>query len=394
MTLTHVTPAAPALRRPWLAPLLLIGGAILFALVEGAEIRFADAHRPRRFDFPRMVAELLAPWLILALLGGGIAWLSRRFMIYRGDGRVVGRSANLCAIAVHVVAAALFPVASLTLLATWHEARAALRGAGGGSWSHLAATARDLLGEYYVVDLAIYALIAAACHAAAFLREARARAQRELELERSIAQARLEALRQQLRPHFLFNAMNTVAMLVRANERDAAVDALARLASLLRASLRESAAREVPLADELAIVRDYLAIEQARFGGRLQISIDVPGELHGAAVPAWLLQPLVENAVRHGVGRLARPGRIEIAARWRADALELSVRDDGPGPDRGAAAPDARPRGGGVGLANLRARLDALYAGAASFELAAGAAGGAVACAILPWRATAAEAQT
>ena len=204
------------------------------------------------------------------------------------------------------------------------------------------------------------------------------------QLEGQLAEARLAALRMQLNPHFLFNALNTVSAFI---ERDPerAQTMVAQLAGLLRRVLDGDKRSEIPLADELAILRDYLAIQRARFGDGLVVEEDVDPAALDALVPPLLLQPLAENAVEHGVSRLVGlAGRIEIGARIETPAddarqLVLTITDNGPGPD----APGAR-HGSGVGLANTRDRLQALYGDAARLTLEPAPSGGCVATSTLP----------
>ena len=200
-------------------------------------------------------------------------------------------------------------------------------------------------------------------------------------LDEQLTEARLAALRMQLNPHFLFNALNTVSAFI---ERDPerAQTMVAQLAALLRRVLDGDARPEVPLADEMALLRDYLAIQQARFGDALTVSEHIDADVLGALVPALVLQPLAENAVEHGVSRLVgEPGRVEIGARREPDGrLVLTVTDNGPGP---AAA--GTVHGTGVGLANTRDRLEALYGASASLALGDAPEGGAVATVTLPF---------
>jgi signal transduction histidine kinase len=172
-------------------------------------------------------------------------------------------------------------------------------------------------------------------------------------LESRLAETELRSLKQQLNPHFLFNTMNTIAVLVRERKNDAAVNLLARLSSLLRMSLDNTRVPTVPLRQELEFLTRYLEIQKARFADRLQFATDVEAAALDAVIPNLILQPLVENAILHGVAQKTAPGRVEIAARVRDGRLELEVRDDGPGcafdPQQGVKE--------GVGLTNTRERL-------------------------------------
>lgn len=178
----------------------------------------------------------------------------------------------------------------------------------------------------------------------------------ELERERLRAEAaeqRLVALSSQLQPHFLFNTLQGISTLIH-RDPQAADEMLTRLSDLLRDVLGNRDRTRVTLADEIRYARTYLEIARIRFGPRLTFDIDVPDELHRASVPLFLLQPLIENALKHGVGAQIRGGRIGIQGRRDGDRLSIEVRDDGPG--FGASAPSER-----VGLGNTRERLDAAF---------------------------------
>jgi len=204
---------------------------------------------------------------------------------------------------------------------------------------------------------------------------------RASQLETQVAQARLGALKAQLQPHFLFNTLNAIVVLVRQQKGRQAEETLARFSDLLRAVLADMEAQEVTLARELEYLRLYLSIEQLRFSDRLRVDIDVDPDLLDAAVPHMGLQPIVENAIRHGIGVRATSGHIEIRARHLGDSMQLTVKDDGPG--FGAAG---APGGMGLGLANTRARLRQLYGDAAELSTASAPEGGAVVTLRLPVR--------
>jgi len=201
------------------------------------------------------------------------------------------------------------------------------------------------------------------------------------ELATELAEARLRALRAQLQPHFMFNALNSVAMLVRGGRGPEAVETIAKVSELLRDGLQEDSQAEVALEDEVALARRYLAVEEVRFADRLHVAVNLEERAKRVRVPRLILQPVVENAVRHGIGARATAGKLEIGARTAGQELIVVVRDDGPGP---AAAP--RPNGGGVGLKNTRERLQAVYGSAARLTLEHGPDGGAVATLVIPIR--------
>lgn len=199
-------------------------------------------------------------------------------------------------------------------------------------------------------------------------------------LSSQLSEARLSALRMQLHPHFLFNSLNAVAVLVRDGRNEEAEGVLVRLAALLRRTLNADGRHRIRLAEEIDFIRHYLDVERVRFSDRLRVSIDIDAGAESALVPALVLQPLVENALRHGVGRRAAAGRIVITAHAFGDRLSLTVSDDGPGP---GASLDS-DSGTGVGLRNTRARLSALYGGEAFCILEDGDGGGARARIELP----------
>lgn len=202
---------------------------------------------------------------------------------------------------------------------------------------------------------------------------------REAALRAEAVTARLQALQAELQPHFLFNALNGIGELVHQDPARAEAMVL-RLASLLRSTLERRAVPLVPLREELALVDDYLALQQMRFGDRLQVVRRVaPGALD-AAVPPLMLQPVVENALVHGIERRWEAGVLELDVMREGDALVLRVSDDGPGPGIGPA------RGTGVGLRNIRERLAQLFGPGARLSLEAGATGGAVTSITLPYR--------
>ncbi len=204
--------------------------------------------------------------------------------------------------------------------------------------------------------------------------------ERALRAEALASGARLQALRYQINPHFLFNTLNAVSTLVVERHTADATRMIARLSDFLRLTLEERAGDEVPLAEELEFVQRYLDIEQVRFGERLRLEVSVAPDALDAIVPVLLLQPLVENAVKHGIATREDGGRIEIRAERRAATLRITISDDGPGP--GGAGP-----GPGIGLANTRERLRTLYGDAHRLELVASPEGGTRVLVELPFRA-------
>jgi two-component system, LytTR family, sensor kinase len=240
--------------------------------------------------------------------------------------------------------------------------------------------------NYFIVDLVIYGAIVGAYFAFDYARRwrestlATARLEaRATRLELGLADARLQALRMELNPHFLFNTLNAISGLVRNDQRDSAVQMLARLGDLLRATLDRKLPQEITVDDELALLQQYLDIEQARFGTRLVVRIDAAPLVRQALVPTLVCQPLVENAIRHGVAR--RSGAVSVTVHVHRDgaALVIEVRDTGRGLGHGPVAE-------GIGLTNTRSRLRELYGDAATLGLENADGGGAAATVRLPFR--------
>ena len=200
-------------------------------------------------------------------------------------------------------------------------------------------------------------------------------ARRAAELERSLAAARLHALELQIQPHFLFNTLNAISALVRAKQNDEAVGVIAGLSDLLRYTLDHQGEQRVPLEQETAMLRRYLDIQRVRFADRLDVRIDVAEEARRAAVPTLILQPLAENAIRHGIAHSAAAGRIEMRARRERESLCIELFNTG------TLRGDGRR---GIGLQNTIERLRQLYAGAQSFELRE-TEGGVLATISIPW---------
>jgi LytS/YehU family sensor histidine kinase len=226
--------------------------------------------------------------------------------------------------------------------------------------------------------LATYFSLVGLGHAIAYWREAEERALNAERLQTRLAEAQLQALQRQLQPHFLFNTLNAVAELVH-TEPNAADLMITRLGRLLRLSLDNAGHQVVPLRQEIDFLRVYLDIEQVRFQDRLQIVWDVAAETLEAAVPTLLWQPVLENAIRHGVTPLPGRGRIVIGSRLEGEDLVLEIRDNGTGLPAGAALRE------GVGLRNIRERVDQLYGSRAVFSLAPAPGGGTVATLRLPF---------
>jgi sensor histidine kinase YesM len=228
--------------------------------------------------------------------------------------------------------------------------------------------------------VAVYLCVVGIEHATRYFFEAREREVQVARLSEQLSSARFAALQAQLNPHFLFNTLNTIAVLVRDNERESAVRIVEHLSELLRSTLTRQQTNEVTLGEELELVRQYVAIEQARFSDRLRPEFRVPDALLSAAVPSFSVQHLVENAIRHGIARRTEAGLLIVAAERDGEFLQLTVIDDGPGIDPQLAAPANH------GIENTRERLRALYGARASLVIAQRAEGGTMATLRVPYR--------
>jgi len=207
-------------------------------------------------------------------------------------------------------------------------------------------------------NLLIFGMTGGAFHALLYYRDLRARQLRDSELQARLARAELNVLRMQLQPHFLFNALHTVSSLM-VSDVPTAQRVVSALGDLLRSSLDHTARQEIPLRDELAFVQRYVEIQRARFRQRLRVDVDISEAVGDALVPSLLLQPLVENAIRHGIEPQAGGGRVWIRAHRSGDAVVLSVANDGRPNDGGNQSAPSKSRG--VGLTNVAARLAQLY---------------------------------
>lgn len=311
-------------------------------------------------------ASFWALWLLFLPV---VAWLSFRFSIER-QRLVPNMSIHLlaCLLMVGTNKATFRSVARIF-------SRPQSRAAGPGrlpdartSRLPLPGTSGTLLGLRLALDVLVYWSVVGVCQGIRNFRISQERERRAAELEARLTSAELQALRMQINPHFLFNTLNSIAALVYVNPR-AADEMLGDLSELLRRSLDSMEEQEITLAQELEFIGAYLRIEQKRFGERLRLEQSVPDELMKVLVPALILQPLVENAIRHGIEPQRDRGLISIEAKQEDKHLHLIVRDNGRG--LSLADPAGAGRGSerrGIGLANTQARLQGLYGHDQSFS--------------------------
>ena len=245
-------------------------------------------------------------------------------------------------------------------------------------WPRFVSRLQGALGS----DLLVYGAVVGTFYALDYYRKYREREFVATRLEAQLAQAQLDALRMQLHPHFLFNTLNSIVGLVRDNKNNAAVNMLVGLSDLLRHTLEHSARHEVELREELNFIKLYLKIQETRFSDRLQIEFDIDPATTKALVPNLILQPLTENALRHGIGRSADSGLVGISSAVIDGKLRLTVYDNGAGlPD------DWQMKGStGIGLANTAARLQQLYDDNHQFDIRNRDGGGVEVVILMPLR--------
>jgi signal transduction histidine kinase len=314
------------------------------------------------------IGRNLVDWYVFALLSVPALWLARRIPIERADwGRRV---------TIHAAASAVFSLSWMALRAL--VLRALQITEGGRAVTFTEAFTHALVATFFF-NVAVYCVVAGYGHTVNYYRKSQERELRASELETRLAQARLQALQMQLNPHFLFNTLHAISSLMHKNV-DAADRMLTRLSDLLRHALESTDTQVVPLRGELDFLRRYLEIEQTRFGARLAVRFDVAPDTLDAEVPNLVLQPLVENAIRHGIEPLASAGQIELYGRREGGMLLLQVLDNGKGLPAGA------PLDEGVGLANTRARLQQLYGAGHRLDAGNRPEGGFAVRIAIPWR--------
>lgn len=367
-------------RSPWRSPRTwsaLIGVCTIIGLVEGTQAWLGSAGSGR---YPELtwwegVASTLPSWYVLGGLLPATFWMARKFPLGEGRWRV--------SFIAHLFAATVFAVVHLALasfLSDW----LLFRGVPPLTFS---ANMSRLLGVYFVIEIFFYAMFVGFAHALDYRRRYRERERMAAQLvlkasrlEGSLTRANLESLRMQLNPHFLFNTLNAISVMALKGERHGVVRTLTLLSDLLRVSL-ENNSQVVPLRDEIAFLERYLEIEEIRFKDRLTVRMEIAPDTLDAEVPTLVLQPLVENAIRHGISRKPGAGEIVVSSRNLDQVLVIEVRDTGPG--FGHTTVDSSRTG--IGLANTRARLEQLYGVNQGLQLEDAPGGGALVRVRLPF---------
>ncbi len=330
--------------RAWVRWLVILGLWTLLGLFFASQTALIYQYRQHWVPWALVIKLSLSEWYIWAAFTPVILWLARKFPLERGRWP---RS-----LLVHLPASVLF---TLLKIAVEEQVRHTLLGLNGPM---------DSASKLHIAFLTYWTIVGVAL-ALGYYGRYREHQLASARLEKQLAQAQLQALQMQLHPHFLFNTMHAISALMH-KDVEAADRMLARLSDLLRLTLDNSHRQEVTLREEMEFIGRYLEIQQIRFRDRLRVKTDVSAEALDASVPNLLLQPLVENAIRHGIAPRHEPGAIEIRAALADGNLHLEVQDDGPGMPRGAESRE------GLGLSNTRARLAQLYGAAHRFELRRG----------------------
>ena len=339
-----------------------------FGLIEASQsaliLRFAE--RKQHSWLPLFATEL-ATWLPWALATPWVIGLARRHPLVRGATSRAFALHLATFIGISVVAEAWSAMLQV-LVNPWGNKR----------WPTFWDTWSLTLLYQVLIFLIAYVLILTITYLVES-RENIARQRTEAaRLNEELSKAQLAALRGQMDPHFMFNTLNSIAGLVRDQRNDAAVNMIAGLGEFLRRTSEDSHRSQVTLAEEVAYLQRYVEIQKVRFGERLRVDVDIPAELLGAWVPNLLLQPLVENAIKHGVATRVAGGNVRVTGARRDGVLQLTIYNDGPG-----FAADWQGKGG-VGLANLRTRLAILYGAASDLQVKVAGTGGVEVVVTLP----------
>lgn len=308
-------------------------------------------------------------WYAYGFVSLGIWWLCGRLHLEPG------RTPSW--VVKHLAAAIVFSIGYVAILSALLAGEVSVQSGQILTFGYLF---RKMAIHYVLLNLMMYWIVVFAHLGWDYFRRYRVRELQAAQLQRELVEARLAALRMQLNPHFLFNTLHAISALIHESP-EAADRMLARLSDLLRLTLDQSKPQEVSLREEMAFLGRYLEIEKTRFADRLSVETRLAPGVEDALVPYLILQPLVENAIRHGIEPRETGGRLVISAEATGGRLELRVSDNGPGRDEKKAPPS-----GGIGLSNTRSRLQHLYGSNYELELAAGESGGMEARIAIPFR--------
>jgi len=339
---------------------MLFLGCTLIGLFYSSQVYLLTSYKKVPYTWKRSIAATLPDTYLWAILAIFIIWLSTHYRFGRNSWRqalLIHFPASLLMAGLHLfIAVSIIPVFQEVKEHPWW-------------W----ATMKYNFVSVFHWNVLVYWTIVACNHALFYYRSNREHEIRTSHLEAQLAQAQLQALKMQLHPHFLFNTLHSVSALIH-KDPDAADRMITRLGDFLRITLENAGTQEVTLQKEIEFINCYLEIEQIRFQDRLQVIVNVEPEALDAMVPNLLWQPVLENAIRHGISARSESGCIEIGARRAGGRLRVSIRDNGPG-IQGGPGLGSSPNGG-IGLANTRARLKQLYGDNHCFELKNGTPGG------------------
>jgi two-component system LytT family sensor kinase len=361
--------------------LAILGIWVALGLLESVKAWLSSP--PGRGDWTAALVGNMPWWMMWAVLAPVVIALARRV---RPD---TGQPLRFCA--AHLIAGTLLSLLHHAVVGTlyfYSITRGRMSSFGGElTPMTLPLQIRGFFAGYFMLNMLTYMAVVAAYYGHEYYLRHRHGELRRARLEASMHQARLTALRMELNPHFLFNTLNAIAGLVRTSDTSGAIRMLVRLSELLRATLERGNEQQVPLETELELLRLYLEIERVRFGDRLEVIVRADEVARHTLVPPLVLQPLVENAVKHGVARHSGNSRLEVRAEVAAGELVLTVTNTGQEfpQSRGESRPTL-----GIGLANTRQRLAEMYGAHSTLSLSVLVGGGARATIRIPCRAAAA----
>jgi two-component system, LytTR family, sensor kinase len=343
---------AHARSTPWLWIAAIWSAGALVDAIQAVLLLQADQ---RHLAWLPIFATSFASWLPWALATPFVIGLARKYPI--------GRGVKVSAIAIHLAAFAAITAVSEAWYAVlqiqfnpFEEPKSTFA----GTWSML------VLDQALILLIA-YTLILTVTYVADAREGLASELVKTMRLNMELSRAQLAALRRQIEPHFMYNTLNAIAGLVRDRRNEAAVDMIVGLSEFLRRALEGSHRAQVSLAEEVEYLQRYIDIQTVRFGERLQVSLDIPQELLRAKVPNLLLQPLVENAIKHGISKRVTGGTVRVSGSQHGGALRLCVYNNGP-----CAKEDFDAARTGVGIGNLRTRLQILYGSRSQLTLGGG----------------------
>lgn len=358
--------------RPWSTAALILAFWTIIALLYTGQNFFSTYFQGKEIAWSRLISWSFTRWLLWALATPVVFYLARRFTIERS--RLVKGLAKHLGLGI-IVAFSHIVLEVTTNYLVWKIAGETIP-----TWDRF----RGLLTYSFHVNLLVYWAILGAWHTLDYHKKFRERELHASQLEAQLTQARLQALEAQIKPHFLFNTHHAILSLMLKKKNDQAIKMLTQLSDLLRLSLENTNAQKISLKEELDFLKLYLDIQQTRFKDRLHVVMNIADNTLNARVPNLIMQPLVENAITHGIAPHSNAGRLEISSTRENGRLKLLIRDDGPGLANGETANFVE----GVGLSNTKARLQQMYGGDHDFKLTDATGGGLLVTMDIPFQET------